>query len=81
MPGVHTPVERQLLGQFQQTDSALAAGQRSQQYVWTDPPAVYGKGDPAHGYAILVIGNLQPICGIAAIGIASYKTGSWVQIG
>lgn len=84
MPGVHTPVERQLLGRFQQTDDALAAAQRSQQLVITDPPSstdpTLGKGDPAHGYATVVIGNLLPICGIAAIGLAVYSGGAWHHI-
>jgi len=83
MPGVHTPVDRQLLGRFQQTDSALAASQRSQQLVFTDPPTGdpdLGKGDPDHGYATVVIGNLLPICGIPAIGLATYSGGAWHQI-
>lgn len=80
MPGAPTPVEQQLLGRFQNIEHRLQALERSQQLVFTDPPGVYGQGDPAHGYAIAVVGNLLPICGISAIGVAVYSAGAWHHI-
>lgn len=48
-----------------------------QQFVITDP--TQQSGDPAHGYAVFVIGNLRSI-GINAFGAASYRTSVWVQL-
>jgi hypothetical protein len=85
MPGSLAPVEQQLLGRFQDTERRLQALERSQQFVFTDPPGAYGQGDPAptHGYATVVLGNLFPICGIEAIGLAVWSggpDGHWTQI-
>lgn len=80
MPGQsHPPFD-----QFRQTlvdiNNRLAALERTQQMVITDATKTHG--DPNHGYAVVVIGNLTPICGFTApsFGIASYKTGAWVQL-
>jgi hypothetical protein len=59
-------------------DRQTAAAQATSQQVITDPTQTHG--DPAHGYAVVVIGYLGTICGINAYGIASFKTGSWVQL-
>lgn len=58
----------------------LSALQTQQTQVVTDPSGA--TGDPAHGHATLVIGNLLPITGIAAFGEAvwSQALGSWVQV-
>lgn len=81
MPGTPVPVDQQLLARFADIERRLTAVERSQQLVFTDPTGA--TGDPAHGHAVAVIGNLSPICGITPVptfGIASYKTGSWVQL-
>lgn len=56
----------------------LRGVETQQQFVFTDPTGV--SGDPSNGHAVVVIGNLAPITAIHAFGIASYKTGAWVQI-
>lgn len=78
MPGAHTPVEQQFRAQLRGTEEAVAAAQRSQQQVFTDPTR--GSGDPAHGYAVVVLGSLKAICGINAFGLAVYSGGAWHQV-
>lgn len=74
----HTPLELQFARQLAELQSQVDALARSQQLVFTDPTGA--TGDPANGHAVVVIGSLKQICGISAFGIASYKTGSWVQL-
>lgn len=78
MPGSHVPVAQQFGARLDAIEARLAALERSQQLVFTDPTGA--TGDHAHGNAVVVIGSLQAICGISAFGIASHKTGSWVQL-
>jgi hypothetical protein len=78
MPGVNSPggiAFPELLRAFERRIRAL---ETQQQFVITDPTKA--SGDPEHGFAVLVIGSLQAITGINAYGIASHKTGAWVQL-
>lgn len=80
MPGTVTPLRDELMlrALLQGLETRVAALERQQQMVWTDPTGA--SGDPAHGHAVVVIGSLKAITGINAFGIASFRTGSWVQL-
>ena len=78
MPGVLTPVGGQFAAQIASLEARLAALERSQQSVYTDPTKA--TGDPAHGHAVVVIGSLKAICGIAAFGIAAWSGSGWTQL-
>ena len=52
--------------------------QRQQNTVIVDPTGA--TGDPANGFAVAVIGDLDPIAGIAAFGIAVWTGSAWVQL-
>lgn len=67
-----------LLDQINGLKQQLSALQTQQTQVVTDPSGA--TGDPAHGHAVLVIGNLLPITGIAAFGEAVYIDGHWQRI-
>ena len=52
-----------------------------QQLVFTDPRPAPNSGDPAHGSATVVLGNLLPITGLQGFGMAVYEPGvGWVEI-
>lgn len=78
MPGVLTPVEQQFQQLLASYDARIAALERSQQAVYTDPTRA--TGDPEHGHAVVVIGSLAAICGIDAFGIAAWSGSAWTQL-
>ena len=78
MAGQPTPPWGDLNRRFADIEARLQAVEHQQTFVITDPTGA--TGDPSHGHATVVIGNLKPITGISAFGIASYKTGAWVQL-
>jgi hypothetical protein len=76
--GVPDPARQAFQALLTDLQTRVRALETQQQVVITDPTGPHG--DPAHNNAVVVIGNLKPICAIAAFGIASYHTGSWVQL-
>lgn len=80
MPGTPTPwrADRGGVATMQATQRRQAAGENQQYQVITDPTGA--TGDPAHGHATAVIGQLAPITGLAGFGVAVW-VGSWVQVG
>jgi hypothetical protein len=78
MPGIARPAREASLEQLESLERQVRALQTQQNMVITDPTGK--EGDAEHGHAVVVIGSLKTITGIAAYGIASYKTGSWVQL-
>jgi hypothetical protein len=79
MPGITRPAREAYLEQIENLEKQVRALQTQQQFVITDPSKA--TGDPAHGYATVVIGPLNTICGIAAFGAAAWQNDKWVQIG
>ena len=78
MPNQPTPRRARGGALVQGLSQQQAAGATSQQFPFADPT---GKtGDPTRGHLVVLIGNLSSV-GINKFGIASYMTGSWVQIG
>jgi hypothetical protein len=73
-----TPVAQQLMQRLADLEARLAAQERSQQQVFTDPTGA--TGDPAHGHAVVVIGNLAPITGINAFGLAAWSGSGWTHL-
>jgi hypothetical protein len=78
MPPQTQPPHDQFRQQLADIEARLAGVEHQQQMVITDPTGA--SGDPAHGHAVVVIGSLKAICGISAFGIASFKTGAWIQL-
>lgn len=78
MPGVTPPGDLHVSEMLRGFERRLRALETQQQQVFVDPTKE--TGDPAHGHAVVVIGSLKAITGINAYGIASFKTGVWVQL-
>jgi hypothetical protein len=78
MPGVSSPGSQAFGEQLRAFERRIRALETQQQFVITDPTKA--SGDPLHGHAVVVIGSLKAITGINAYGIASFKTGAWVQL-
>lgn len=78
MPGVSRPARDASLEQLENLEKQVRALQTQQNMVITDPTGK--EGDPEHNHAVVVIGSLKAITGISGYGIASHKTGSWVQL-
>lgn len=78
MPRINPPGSQAVPRMIQDHDDAIGRMARQQNQVITDPTGA--TGDPAHNHAVVVIGALKAITGINAFGIASFKTGSWVQL-
>lgn len=81
MANVPAPRDDTWLGyELGQIKRRLDALERPETSVVVDPSLTVG--DPAHGHAIFVYGNLTPILGSSGghpqYGAASFKTGSWV---
>lgn len=78
MAGQTVPPWDQFRAKLADHEKRIHALETQQQMVFTDPTGA--SGDAAHGHAVVVIGSLKAITGLNAFGIASYKTGSWVQL-
>lgn len=65
---------------FRISSGASTRSKPSNTHVFTDPRTSGNTGDSHHGNAQIVIGSLQTICAINGFGLASFKTGSWVQL-
>ena len=78
MPGTNPPGNQNLVTLLEALERRLGALETQQQFVVTDPTKA--EGDPAHNFAVVVMGNLRPICGIAAYGLATFHEGAWTQL-
>lgn len=78
MPPTNPPGRLAFAQELADLRTAITALETQQNRVITDPTGA--TGDPANNHATVVEGWLKPITGIAAYGIASYKTGAWVRI-
>jgi len=80
MPGAPDPARRALQARLDNLEAQVSALAKQQSQVVTDPTGA--TGDPAHGHATMVVGNLQPIAGIAGFGVAIWdlQTLTWRQV-
>ncbi len=85
MPGRPDPARNAFAAMLTDFEQRLRALETQQQLVVSDPTGA--TGDPKHGHAVVVVGNITPITNLTSVstgrplfGIASYQTGTWVQL-
>ena len=77
-PATPEPARLALRKTIKQPARDVRSQQTQQQHVITDPTKA--SGDPAHGYATAVLGNLTGYGALTGFGVAAYAGGEWKQV-